>query len=76
MTQTADKTGNWGRWGADDERGALIPDHPRGRADRHEGLQDGKVYNLGSRCRATARRCSPTAGRRSGSRSPARPTRG
>ena len=48
MTTTADsQTGNWGRWGDDDERGALnliTPDIVR---DAAGVVKTGKVYNLG-----------------------------
>lgn len=48
MTTTADsQTGNWGRWGDDDERGALnliTPDAVRSAAGV---VKTGKVYNLG-----------------------------
>ena len=47
MTTTADsQTGNWGRWGDDDERGALnliTPDVVRNAAGV---VKTGKVYTL------------------------------
>ncbi|MFA5883831.1 MAG: cyclase family protein [Acidimicrobiia bacterium] len=48
MTQTADtQTGNWGRWGADDERGALNLITPEAVLTATKVCKTGKVYNLG-----------------------------
>jgi len=48
MTTTADsKTGNWGRWGDDDERGALNLLTPEAVLAATRVCRTGKVYNLG-----------------------------
>lgn len=48
MTRTADsQTGNWGRWGADDERGALNLLTPEVVLAATRLCRTGKVYNLG-----------------------------
>jgi kynurenine formamidase len=48
MTQTADpQTGNWGRWGPDDERGALNLLTPEVVLAATQRCRTGKVYNLG-----------------------------
>ena len=48
MTTTADaKTGNWGRWGADDERGALNLITPEVVRNAAGVVKSGTVYNLG-----------------------------
>lgn len=48
MTQTATpKTGNWGRWGPDDERGALNLLTPEVVLAATKVCTTGKVYNLG-----------------------------
>ena len=69
-------TGNWGRWGDDDERGTLNLIHPE--AVLYRGVEGGQdrqgLQPRPADCRATARRCSRTAAHRSGSRSRARPT--
>lgn len=48
MTTTADsQTGNWGRWGDDDERGALNLITPEVVRNAAGVVKTGKVYNLG-----------------------------
>jgi len=48
MTTTADtQTGNWGRWGDDDERGALNLITPEAVLAATRVVRTGKVYNLG-----------------------------
>jgi kynurenine formamidase len=48
VTQTAEPTtGNWGRWGADDERGALNLLTPEAVLAATRVCKTGKVYNLG-----------------------------
>jgi len=48
MTQTADThAGNWGRWGDDDERGALNLITPDAVLTATRVCKTGKVYNLG-----------------------------
>ncbi|MFM8304823.1 MAG: cyclase family protein [Actinomycetota bacterium] len=48
MTTTADgRTGNWGRWGDDDERGALNLITPAAVLGAAQVCRTGKVYNLG-----------------------------
>jgi kynurenine formamidase len=48
VTTTADgQTGNWGRWGADDERGALNLITPEAVLQAAQVCKTGKVYNLG-----------------------------
>ena len=48
MTTTADgQTGNWGRWGADDERGTLNLITPDAVLQAARVCKTGKVYNLG-----------------------------
>ncbi len=48
MTTTADsQTGNWGRWGDDDERGALNLITPDAVLRAAQVVKTGKVYNLG-----------------------------
>ena len=48
MTQTQPaKTGNWGRWGDDDERGSLNLLSPEVVLAATKVCKTGKVYNLG-----------------------------
>ena len=41
------KTGNWGRWGADDQRGALNLITPEAVLAALQAPKRGKVYSLG-----------------------------
>ncbi|HSA51146.1 MAG TPA: cyclase family protein [Yinghuangia sp.] len=46
-TDTANTTGNWGRWGAEDERGALNLIDPAGVAAAAREVRTGRSYALG-----------------------------
>jgi len=46
-TQSEQATGNWGRWGEDDERGALNLIRPESVATAAHDVQLGRVFNLG-----------------------------
>ncbi|WP_342000309.1 cyclase family protein [Microbacterium sp. LWH7-1.2] len=47
MPETTAPKKNWGRWGADDERGALNLIDDTKRASDYEVLRTGKIYSLG-----------------------------
>jgi kynurenine formamidase len=47
VTQTRPETGNWGRWGEDDERGTLNLITPEAVLAATKVVKTGKIYNLG-----------------------------
>ena len=65
---SAKENNNWGRWGDDDERGALNLLTPEVVMRGAAAITTGKVYPSASRSRPRACRSSTTAARRCGSR--------